>query len=160
MSLATWFQRWAGPEEHVPLAGFAQRRKRGSASCAPALLIELSPDRNGGTRALSEDSQRAPRIEAVFETMYWVERQEGDGVVANISSSGALLENTSLRLDRGTKVRLSLLVEPEKRVELTGVVARHVATGFAVAFAPSSSGAVRHLMNEIVAGSPSRNQTA
>jgi hypothetical protein len=90
--------------------------------------------------------------------MYWLERQEGGGVVANISSSGVLLEDTSLRLDPGTKVRLSVLVEPEKKVDLVGVVARHVATGFAVAFAPSSRDTAHQLVDEIVASSPSRNQ--
>ena len=107
---------------------------------------------------MSEDPQRALRVKAAFETMYWIERQEGSGVIANISYSGALLEDASLRLDPGTKVRLRVMVEPERKVELAGVVVRHVATGFAVAFAESGSDAAHRLVDEIRASSPSRNQ--
>jgi hypothetical protein len=61
------------------------------------------------------------------------------GVLADISYSGAHLEETSLRPPVGTEVRLYVFVQPVSPFELVGQVARHTATGFAIECSVESS---------------------
>jgi hypothetical protein len=74
--------------------------------------------------AQSSDKRRGARIRTRFETAYSVGREEGTGILANISYSGALLMETSLQARLGSKVRVHVLLsEP---FEVAGKVVRHV----------------------------------
>jgi hypothetical protein len=55
-------------------------------------------------------------------------------VLADISRSGARLDDCSEQPPVGTRVRLYLFVEPAGPFALEGPVVRHTETGFAIAF--------------------------
>ena len=80
---------------------------------------------------------RAQRISPSLETFFSSAREEGRAVLANISSSGALLERTRLRPRVGTQVRVTMfLLNQAEPLNLVGRVVRHTESGFAVQFAP------------------------
>jgi hypothetical protein len=86
--------------------------------------------------AQSSDKRRGSRIRTRFETAYSVGREEGTGILANISYSGALLMETSLQARLGSKVRVRVVMsEP---FEVAGKVVRHVEGGFAIEYADVS----------------------
>ena len=75
---------------------------------------------------------RAVRVRTRFETVYSAGREDGTGILANISYSGALLTETSLQPRIGSQVRVYILLsEP---FEIVGKVARHVERGFAIEY--------------------------
>ncbi len=78
--------------------------------------------------------RRNARVRAKFETLYSSGRQEGAGVLTDISYRGALLEDASLRPDLADYVRLYVFVRPVDPFELVGSVVRHTSDGFAVEF--------------------------
>lgn len=78
------------------------------------------------------DRRREPRFKARFDALYSTGSEEGAGVLTEISSSGARLEQTSLRPALGTRVRIYVFVQPVAPFELQGVVARQTDTGFAI----------------------------
>ncbi len=65
---------------------------------------------------------------------------EGIGVLANISYSGALIEDSSVQPSVGSKVRVYVFVEPVDPIapaspyELVGRVLRHSFSGFAIEY--------------------------
>jgi hypothetical protein len=82
-----------------------------------------------------DQNRRSERIRTRFETLYSSERQEGAGVLADISYSGALLEGTSLRPRIGSRVRVYILLPGrETPFELVGQVIRYTEHGFAIAY--------------------------
>ena len=83
---------------------------------------------------MSPDEQRkAVRHHIEFEVVYNAGREEGIGVLADISTSGALLEDVSLQPKLGTEVRLHLILYGDDGpVRLVGTVSRHTVTGFAL----------------------------
>jgi hypothetical protein len=104
--------------------------------------------------AQSSDKRRGARIRTRFETAYSVGREEGTGILANISYSGALLMETSLQARLGSKVRVHVLLsEP---FEVAGKVVRHVEGGFAIEYADVSP-ELRRLIDDAAAvvGEPS-----
>ncbi len=82
-----------------------------------------------------ENGKRAFRIETRFETLYSAGREEGSGVLVNISYSGALLESTSMCPKVGSDVRVHVFYQHEAPVEAIGRVVRHTGSGFAIEFA-------------------------
>jgi len=103
--------------------------------------------------ALSSDKRRGSRIRTRFETAYSAGREEGTGILANISCSGALLMEASLQARLGSKVRVYVLLsEP---FEVTGKVVRHVEGGFAIEFADVSP-ELRRLIDDaaVIVGDP------
>ncbi len=85
------------------------------------------------------DNRKHPRFRTRFDTLCSSGREEGVGVLADISYSGAHLEETSLRPPVGTEVRLYVFVQPVSPFELVGRVARHTETGFAIECSVESS---------------------
>ena len=78
------------------------------------------------------DKRRNPRFRTRFDALYSLGREEGSGVLVDLSYSGARLENATLAPEPGTKVRLYVFVQPIQPFELIGHVVRHAEGGFAV----------------------------
>ncbi len=68
--------------------------------------------------------------------LYSAGRAEGEAILTNVSSAGALLEDASACLPVDTDIQLVL--EAAKTVQFVGVVVRHTGSGFAVRFKPHS----------------------
>jgi len=79
------------------------------------------------------DKRKDPRFKTRFDALYSLGREEGAGVLADISYSGARLEHASIVPEAGTKVRLYVFVQPVQPFELIGQVVRRTQNGFAIA---------------------------
>jgi len=77
---------------------------------------------------------REPRIRTRFEALYSMGRREGAGVLADISYSGAHIEDSSLVPELGTEVRIYVFVQPVSPFTLSGRVVRTTDRGFAIAY--------------------------
>jgi hypothetical protein len=99
--------------------------------------------------AQSSDKRRGSRIRTRFETAYSAGREEGTGILSEISYSGALLTQASLQPRLGSKVRVHVLLsEP---FEMVGKVVRHVGDrSFAIAYADVSP-ELRRLIDDAAA---------
>jgi hypothetical protein len=80
------------------------------------------------------DPRRSPRFHTRFEALISAGREEGAGVLGEISYSGARLDDTSLRPPVGSRITLYVFVQPVAPFELTGQVARLTDNGFAVTY--------------------------
>ncbi|MGH0033957.1 MAG: PilZ domain-containing protein [Myxococcota bacterium] len=77
---------------------------------------------------------RHPRVRTQFEALYSMGRREGAGVLADISYSGAHIEETSMVPEEGTQVRIYVFVQPVSPFTLEGKVVRVTERGFAIAY--------------------------
>ena len=81
------------------------------------------------------DTRRAPRIKVGLEVYYSSTREEGPAVLADVSSVGALLEQTQVRPRVGAKVGMTVfLPNGNERLQVDGQVIRHTEAGFAIEF--------------------------
>lgn len=80
------------------------------------------------------ERRRSPRIRSRFDALVSAGAREGAGVLADISYSGARLEDCSEQPPVGTRIRLYVFAEPAPAFELEGVVVRHTETGFAIGY--------------------------
>ena len=90
----------------------------------------------GGYRMqVTRDRRIAPRKKVSLDVLCTSGAERGAGQIVNVSLSGALLEPTSIRPDHGAVVTI-LFTSPraESSSELSGTVARHTETGFAIEF--------------------------
>jgi hypothetical protein len=105
--------------------------------------------------AQSSERRRGSRIRTRFETAYSAGREEGTGILAEVSHSGALLTQGSLQPRLGSKVRVYVLLsEP---FEVVGKVVRHVGDrSFAIEYSDVSP-ELRRLIDDAAAivGEPS-----
>jgi hypothetical protein len=83
---------------------------------------------------MHENKRGEGRVRTQFETLYSAGRAEGAGILADISYSGALIAEASLRPDIGDKLRLYVFVQPVSPFELIGNVVRHTEGGFAIEY--------------------------
>jgi hypothetical protein len=88
------------------------------------------------TMAPSIEKRRTSRVRTRFETPYSAARENGTGILANISCSGALLTETSLQPRIGSQVRVYVLLSEPFGV--VGKVVRHLEDGFAIEYAAVS----------------------
>ncbi len=101
--------------------------------------------------------QRDGRIPIRLEVDYSFGRVEGAGVLANISYSGARIEDTAMRPQIGTRVVLYVYLEPPRAFEaappfeLTGYVVRHSPTGFAIEYEDNLDPDVRRMVDDAAA---------
>jgi hypothetical protein len=99
------------------------------------------------------ERRRDPRFTLVLNAHYSSGPEEGIGVLSNISYSGALIEDTSVRPTVGTRVRVYVFVEssdpiaPASPYELVGRVVRHSRSGFAIEYEDPDP-EVRELVDE------------
>ena len=80
------------------------------------------------------DRRRSLRFRARFDTLISANAEEGAGVLAEISYSGARLDDASTQPPVGTKVTLYVFIQPVAPFELHGHVARITESGFAVMY--------------------------
>jgi hypothetical protein len=96
------------------------------------------------------DRRKSPRYKARFDALYSSGAQEGAGVLAEISTTGVRLEDTSIRPAIGTRIVLYIFLRPVQPFELAGDVVRHTENGFALALEEPSL-EVRHLIDDVAA---------
>jgi hypothetical protein len=77
---------------------------------------------------------RHPRVRTRFEALLSMGRREGAGVLADISYSGAHIEESSVVPEVGTEVRIYVFVQPVAPFALSGRVVRVTESGFAIAY--------------------------
>jgi hypothetical protein len=86
------------------------------------------------------EKRRNARFPIALNAHYSSGPEEGIGVLANISYSGALIEGSSVQPTVGSKVRVYVFVEPVDPIapaspyELVGRVIRHSSSGFAIEY--------------------------
>ena len=77
-------------------------------------------------------------------------------MLANISHTGAFVEDAAMRPEIGTRIMLYVYLkrpggfEDATPLELAGVVVRHGSDGFAVKFEDKSDPDVRRMVNDII----------
>ena len=96
------------------------------------------------------ENRCTPRFQARFDALCAAGREEGAGILADISRSGARLEETSLRPAVGSKVRLYIFVQPVSPFEIVGEVVRHTDSGFAIAIVETQDG-IQELIDDVAA---------
>ena len=86
------------------------------------------------------ERRRGDRFNTALNAHYSSGPEEGIGVLANVSYSGALIEDSSVRPSVGSRVRVYVFVEPADPIapaspyELVGRVVRHSSSGFAIEY--------------------------
>lgn len=80
------------------------------------------------------DARRSPRFRTRFDALISAGREEGAGVLAEISYVGARLDDSSVQPPVGARVTLYVFVQPVAPFALEGVVVRHTETGFALTY--------------------------
>jgi hypothetical protein len=101
------------------------------------------------------DPRRSPRFRTRFDALISAGRREGAGHLAEISYTGARLDDADTKPPVGSRVTLYVFVRPVSPFELTGHVVRHTETGFAVGydcFDPD----VRRLVDDVAALVPAQ----
>ncbi len=93
----------------------------------------------GSKPSVDRKGRRQRRVQQRYELRIPVDYQssgrEGKGLLWNISSSGARIEQASVSMQLGTEVRLTLAFFPGAApVALLGEVVRETESGFAVRF--------------------------
>ncbi len=86
------------------------------------------------------EKRRGDRVLTALNAHYSSGPEEGIGVLANISNSGALIEDSSVQPTVGSRVRIYVFTEPADPIapaspyELVGRVVRHSSSGFAIEY--------------------------
>ncbi len=84
------------------------------------------------------DERRASRIKTWFHTLHSSGRDEGEGVLTDISDTGALVEEITSTPRIGKRVRLLVCLDDRaESFELVGQVVRYTDSGFAIKFEKS-----------------------
>ncbi len=131
--------------ESSSLAGPARGGEIQRGSCIDRAWTISRPGirfRSGAISSFSE-KRREPRFSTALNAHYSTGPEEGIGVLANISNSGALVEGSSVRPTVGSKVRIYVFTEPVDPIapaspyELVGRVIRHSHSGFAIEYEES-----------------------
>ncbi len=101
--------------------------------------------------------RRDNRFPLPLEVHYSFGRAEGVGVLAHISYSGALIEDTGMCPKIGTPVVLYVYLKPPSAFEaatpfeLSGHVVRHSSTGFAIEYEDIVDPDVRRMVDDAAA---------
>jgi hypothetical protein len=115
---------------------------------------------SGGARiamTATTNRRRDNRIPMPLEVHFSFSRVEGFGKLADISYSGALIEDTAMRPKIGTPIVLYVYLKPPSAVEaatpfeLSGHVVRHSSTGFAVEYEDNLNRDVRRMVDDAAA---------
>ena len=119
----------------------------------------MDKDLDGARIAMTETTNRRPdnRIPIHLAAFYSSGRIEADGLLADISYSGALIEDTTVRPEIGTFVVLHVYLQPpsafaaETPFELDGHVVRHSSNGFAIEYKDNLDPDVRRMLDDAAA---------
>jgi hypothetical protein len=98
----------------------------------------------------SSEKRRDSRVPTRLETNYSSGREDGSGILANISYSGALLKETSSLPRIGSLVRVHILLSEHSHFVIVGQVVRHVEGGFAIEYSDLDP-EVRRLVDDAAA---------
>ncbi len=90
------------------------------------------------------------RFTTRFDSLISSGRTEVTGVLADISCTGALVEESTLKPQLGKTIRLYVFVQPIAPFEVVGTVVRHTGSGFAIGYEDLSD-EVRRLVSEAAA---------
>jgi len=96
------------------------------------------------------DPRRSPRFRTRFDALISADSTEGAGVLAEISYSGARLEESSVHPPVGSRVTLYIFVQPVAPFTLTGQVVRSTEGGFAITYELFDS-EIRRLVDDVSA---------
>ncbi len=96
------------------------------------------------------DNRKDTRFKTRFDALYASGQMEGAGVLADLSYSGARVEEASLCPPVGTRMRLYVFIQPVSPFELIGHVIRSTQSGFAIAY-DISDPELRDLVDDIAA---------
>lgn len=96
------------------------------------------------------DKRKDPRFRTRFDALYSLGRDEGAGVLVDLSYTGARLEEVSIWPPLDTKVRLYVFVQPVSPFELVGHVVRLTESGFAIEYEVEDPD-VRRLVDDVSA---------
>ena len=94
--------------------------------------------------------RREGRVTTRFESLISTGPTEGTGVLADISSVGALVEESTLKPEIGKPIRLYVFVQPVAPFEVVGTVVRHTESGFAIEYGDLSD-EIRRLVDDAAA---------
>ncbi len=119
----------------------------------------MDKDLDGARIAMTETTSKRPdkRIPTDLEAFYHARRADAVGMVANISYSGALIEDITVQPEIGTFVVLYVYLEPPSAFEaetpfrLTGHVVRHSSDGFAIEYKDNLNRDVRRMVDDAAA---------
>jgi hypothetical protein len=106
--------------------------------------------------------KRADRFSMPLKVYCSFERVEGIASLTNISYTGALLEDTPMRPEIGTRVQLYVHLKPPCAIEATSpselicIVIRHSSNGFAVKFEDSHDPDMRQMIDDAAANAGKR----
>lgn len=103
-----------------------------------------------GTMTRLEDRRWHSRVRTHFEIIYSSGREDGSGILADLSYSGALLRQVSIQPRIGSQVRIFVLLSEDAPFEIMGKVVRHVEDGFAIECADLRP-ELRHLVDDAAA---------
>ncbi len=95
-------------------------------------------------------TRRHPRFRTRFDTLCSSGREEGAGVLCDISYAGARLEEASFRPEIGSKVTLYVFIQPVSPFQLQGTVVHRNDSGFAIEYLAESE-EVRRLVDDVAA---------
>ncbi len=107
--------------------------------------------------AETTSKQRDNRIAIRLVALYDIGRMGASGRLANISYSGALIEDITMEPKIGTRVVLYVYLKPPSALEatavfeLTGNVVRHTPTGFAIEYDDNLDPDVRRMVDDAAA---------
>lgn len=96
------------------------------------------------------DRRKCSRLRARIDALVHCDGEEGAGVLAELSYSGALVEECALRPPVGTPARLYLFLPGEPALELSGRVGRHTESGLALVYALHDVG-LRRRVDAVIA---------
>jgi hypothetical protein len=99
---------------------------------------------------VTREQRSAPRKKVSLAVLCRSGVERGAGRMVNVSLSGALLEPTSIRPGQRAAVEILFAAPGARRsTELSGTVARHTETGFAIQFRGAND-ALRELVAQAV----------
>ena len=94
--------------------------------------------------------RKHPRFRTRFDTLCSSGREEGAGVLTDISYAGARLEETSFQPEIGAKVTLYVFVQPVSPFQLQGNVVHRTENGFAIEYLAENE-EIRRLVDDVAA---------
>ena len=94
--------------------------------------------------------RKHPRFRTRFDTLCSSGREEGAGVLADISYAGARLEDASFSPEVGAKVTLYVFVQPVSPFQLQGKVVHRSEGSFAIEYLAESD-EIRRLVDDVAA---------
>ncbi len=124
-------------------------------SAARADELDLDWERIAMTATTKKE--RGDRFPIPLEVYCSFERVEGAATLANISYTGALVEDIEMRPEIGTRIKLYVYLKPPGASDaaapfvLSSVVSRHSSDGFAVKFEDNLDPDVREMVDNAAA---------